>query len=147
MEAARWALEQQRPILFIDPDLPYAEQHRDPVPDPYSVWSLGGGRYLDLLRERYRSSPATDEDARRERGMAFHLAQARDEMPDGEILALVGAAHVDGVVASLQQPQAHPLARVRRSHTELRHLDPHSLTGLLPDAPLAHAVWERVRRR
>jgi hypothetical protein len=146
VEAARWALEQQRPILFIDPDLPYAEQHRDPVPDPYSVWGLGGGRYLDLLRERYRSSPATDEDARRERGMAFYLAQARDEMPDGEILALVGAAHVDGVVASLQQPQAHPLARVRRSHTEIRHLDPHSLTGLLPDAPLAHAVWERVRR-
>jgi len=77
--------------------------------------------------------------------MAFHLAQARDELSGGEILALVGAAHVDGVIRSLQQPQAHPFARVRRSHIELRHLDPKSLTGVLPDAPLAHAVWEEIR--
>lgn len=145
VEAARWALERQRPVLCIDPDLPYAEQHRDPVPDPYAVWSLGGGQYLDLLREHYRRSPGTAADARRESGMAFHLSQARDELPGGEILALIGAAHVDGVVESLQQPQAHPFARVSRSHSELRHLSPQSLTGVLPDAPLAHAVWERVR--
>jgi len=145
VEAIRWALEGQRPILFIDPDLPYEERHLDPVPDPYSMWHLRSRRYLDLLREQYRESPTTASDARRESGMAFYLAQARQELPDGEILAFIGAAHVDGVVESLQKPQAHPFARVRRSHTELRHLDPKSLTGVLPDAPLAHAVWERVR--
>ena len=77
--------------------------------------------------------------------MAFYLRQIRDELDGGEIVALVGAAHVDGLTRCLEQPQAHPFARLQRSHAELRHLDPKSLTAVLPDPPLAHAVWERVR--
>jgi hypothetical protein len=60
-------------------------------------------------------------------------------------VALVGAAHVAGLEARLRRRQAHPFARVSRSSLELRHVEPRSLTGLLPDAPLAHAVWERTR--
>jgi len=145
VEAVRWALERQRPCVFIDPDLAYGEKHLDPVPDPYAIWRLGGSRYLNLLREQYRRADTSELDARRERGMAFHLHQARQELGQGQIVALVGAAHVDGVARSLELPQAHPFARVRRSHAELRHLDPKSFTAVLPDAPLAHAVWERIR--
>ncbi len=145
VEAVRWALEHQRSLLFIDPDLPYPERHPDPVPDPYSLWRLGGGRYLELLQERYRQSPSAAGDSRRESGMAFYLSQAAEELGSGEILALVGAAHVAGVRECLTKPQAHPFARTQRSRLDLRHLHPKSLTGLLSDPPLAHAMWERLR--
>ena len=144
-EAIRWALARQRPVFFIDPDLRNEERRVDPVPDTYALRRLGAVRYLGLLEQGYRDSPTTDLDRRRESGMAFHLVEARKELLEGEILALVGAAHMAGVVRGLQKPQAHPFARVRRSHIELRHLEPGSLTGLLADAPLAHAVWERIR--
>jgi hypothetical protein len=145
VEAIRWALERQRPILCIDPDLRYGEQHVDPVPDTFALWGLGGGPFLQLLKEGYRRVPPSALDERRESGMAFHLAQAREELGEGEIVALIGAAHAERVASQLQRPQAHPFARVHRSHCELRHLAPRSLTGLLTDPPLAHAVWEQTR--
>ena len=36
-EALRWARERGRPRFYVDPDLPYAERHADPVPDP--IWN------------------------------------------------------------------------------------------------------------
>ena len=33
-EALRWALERQRSVACIDPDIPYTERHTDPIPDP-----------------------------------------------------------------------------------------------------------------
>jgi hypothetical protein len=131
--------------VCIDPDLQYVEQHLDPVPDPYAIWSLGGVRYLELMRGRFRNSTAGETDSRRESGMAFYLEEARKELGSGEILAVVGVAHAEGVAQALKRPQAHPFARVQRSNIEVRHIDPKSLTGLLSDAPLAHAVWERLR--
>ena len=145
VEAVRWAAERQRPIRCIDPDLPYGGRHPDPVPDPYAIWRIGGVRYLHLLAEHYQQVDADVSDHRRESGMAFYLQQARSEIGEGPILALVGAAHANRLADQLSRPQAHPLARIQRSHVELRHLEPRSLTGILPDPPLAHAVWERIR--
>jgi hypothetical protein len=52
---------------------------------------------------------------------------------------------VGGGAAALVSPAAIPLARPRRQRVEVRHLHPESLTGLLADAPLAHAAWELLR--
>ncbi len=141
-EALRWAAERGRPTFCIDPDLPYPERHADAVPDPYALWSLGPESYLELLTER---AAASELDRRREAGMAFHVRQGKERLGEGGLLVLVGAAHARGLAEALQGPLAHPFARVRRTMVELRHLHPRSLTALLPDAPLAHAVWERVR--
>jgi hypothetical protein len=145
VESMRWALERDRPVVFVDPDLPYRERHRDPVPDPYAIWSLGGRRFLEQIRRHVRAATVSDLDRRREKGMAFHLQQLRQNVAGGDVLAVVGAAHLEGVAQHLERSQALPFARVSRTHCELRHLDPKSLTALLPDAPLAHAMWEKTR--
>jgi hypothetical protein len=142
-EALRWARERNLPRLFVDPDVPYAERHADPVPDPYALWTLGAARYLGTLAAGLGSGPATPADVARETGMAYHLGQAL--AAHGKVLALVGAAHVRRVAAALARPAAIPFARQRRQRVELRHLHPESLTALLPDAPLAHAAWELLR--
>ncbi len=145
VEALRWALERDRPVTCVDPDLPYSERHEDPVPDPWSIWRLGAERYLELVTAAAGAGEPSAADRRREAGMAFHLREAAERAADGPLLALVGAAHAPRLAGLLNGSLAHPLARVRRSRVELRHLHPKSLTGLLQDAPLAHAMWERLR--
>ena len=142
-EALRWARERGRPRLYVDPDVPYAERHVDPVPDPHSLWTLGAERYLGALVEAAGAGRAAEADRLRERGMAHALADAA--RAHGGALALLGAAHVGRVGADLARPTAVPLARPRRHSVLVRHLHPESLTGLMADPPLAHAAWELLR--
>lgn len=143
-EALRWARERERPHVFIDPDVLYLERHRDPVPDPYAFWSLGPGDYLSRLTEAMAGEPETEADRLREAGMA-HALRERREKEEGTILALVGAAHLRSLEERLSRPAAVPFARPRRGETGLYHVHPESLTGILTDPPLAHAVWELLR--
>ncbi len=151
VEALRWARERGRPWFAVDPDLPAGEGRADPVPDPYALLRLGPERFLALLAEVGGRAPASDADLRREAGMAYHLGRAASRLGAGGpaggagLVALVGAAHARRLAERLRSPAAHPLARVRRASVELRHLHPRSLTALLPDPPLAHALWERGR--
>jgi hypothetical protein len=145
VEALRWALERDRPVACIDPDLPYGDRHTDPVPDPWSIWRLGAERYLEMVSTAAGAAEASETDSRREAGMAFHLRETAERTSGGPVLALVGAAHARRLGELLNGSLAHPFARVRRSRVEVRHLHPRSLTGLLQDAPLAHAMWERLR--
>ncbi len=71
---------------------------------------------------------------------------ARPSATDGEILALVGAAHATRVAAHLGGPTAPPLARQHRTSVLLRNLHPDDLSAVLRDPPLAHAVHEQLRR-
>jgi hypothetical protein len=145
VEGLRWALERGRPVACIDPDVPYGGRHVDPVPDPWSILRLGADRYLELVAAAAGAAPPDEADRRREAGMAFHLRQASERAGGEPILALVGAAHARRLGELLSGSLALPFARVRRARVELRHLHPKSLTGLLQDAPLAHAMWERLR--
>lgn len=147
--AVRWALERDRPTFFVDPDVPYAARHPDPVPDPHALAELGAEAYFDLLARALDDGPVSDADRVRESGMAYHLKRAREALDeagaDGPLAALVGAAHVRRLEALLDGPVAAPFARSRRSMVEVRHLHPESLSGLLPDPPLAHAAFELSR--
>ncbi len=144
VEGLRWAVDNGARTLLVDPDIRYRGRHRDPVPDPYVLWSLGPEGYLETVRRLAATTPHDDADTLRERGMAYHLRNARRDA-GGPVVCLVGAAHADRVAAHLHGPTAPPLARQRRSQVELRHLHPDSLTALLPDPPLAHAVHETLR--
>jgi len=97
-----------------------------------------------VVRRLAADEPRDDADELRERGMAHHLHLAA-AASDGPVLALIGAAHADRVAGHLAGATAPPLARRRRSSVQLRHLDPDSLTAVLHDPPLAHAVHEHLR--
>jgi hypothetical protein len=146
VEALRWANERQRPVVLVDPDVRYLYRHHDPLPDPFVIWQLGADAYVDMVRQLAGSGAVEPLDTLREKGMAYHLQQAREET-DGTILCLLGAAHVNRVAEHLQGPQAPPLARRRRTAVNLFHLHPDSLTALLPDPPLSHAVYEQIRNQ
>lgn len=149
VEALRWAREEGRMSFLVDPDLRYGERHRDPVPDPYALWHLGPAEYLGELRTHGASWPSSPSDDRREAGMAHFLQQARRELDQlgesGPLVAFLGVAHVARVALLLGRETASPFARRRRTHVELRNLHPESLSGLMVDAPLAHAVHEQLR--
>lgn len=156
-EALRWAAERGRPGLLVDPDVPYPERHDDAVPDPWTVLEIGPVAYLEPLVAAVAgddAAEATEADRRRESGMAYHLRRALDGLregaPEATVVALVGAAHVRRLAADLAgnpaATGAAPFARARRAAIELRHVEPKSLTALLPDPPLAHAAWELLRR-
>lgn len=144
VEAMRWATERDRAVVPVDPDVAYHQRHRDPLPDPHVLWTLGPARWAATVRAAAGRRPASDADRLREQGMAHHLREAA-ERTGGTVVAFVGAAHADRVAAALAGPTAPPLARVRRSNVLLRHVHPDSLTALMPDPPLAHAVWEVIR--
>jgi hypothetical protein len=147
-EALRWAAEEGAPRFYVDPDVPYAERHEDPLPDPWALWEIGAAAWLRLVAEA--AGPGGEDDRRREAGMAWHVRAARRTLDaarvGGDLLVLVGAAHAAPLAAALGRPAATPLARVRRTRVDVRHLHPESLTGLLTDPPLAHAVHELARR-
>jgi hypothetical protein len=144
VEALRWAFERKREAVLIDPDVPYRGHHRDPLPDPHTAHILGIEAYVDLIRRLAADAPHDDGDRLRERGMAYHLQNARARI-GGTVLCLAGAAHASRLAELLAGPTAPPLARQRRARVAVRNLHPESLTAVLPDPPLAHAVWELAR--
>jgi len=143
-EGLRWARDRGRRVFFVDPDFPCSPRHRDPVPDPYATWSLGAGRYLELLTsQRF----ARDElDVKRDQGIAHLIQKAYGSLEEDELVCLLGAAHIEPVCRLLGGELAHPFSRRRRPIVEIRHLTRDSLTGVLPDVPIAHAVWEHCRQ-
>ena len=143
-EGLRWAAERGRRWTLVDPDVPYRARRRDALPDPHAAWTLGWGPYLETLRRIAGGRPADDADRLRERGMAHHLRRLADET-EGEVVALVGAAHAARLADDLREPTAEPFARQRRATVILRNLHPESLTGVMTDAPLLHAVHELLR--
>ncbi len=145
VEALRWAAEHERATVFIDPDVRYRGRHFDHFPDPHSMHDLGPEVYVEIIRRMAAGQPRDDGDELRERGMAHHLQHAA-ATTEGEILALVGAAHATRVAALLGGPTAPPLARQHRTSVLLRNLHPEDLSAVLRDPPLAHAVHEHLRR-
>jgi hypothetical protein len=143
VEALRWAAENERGTVLIDPDVRYRGQHHDPFPDPQVMHDLGPGAYIEIIRRMAAERPRDDGDELRERGMAHHLQQAA-ATAEGPVLALVGAAHATRVAELLTGPTAPPLARQYRSSVLIRNLHPDDLTAVLRDPPLAHAIHEHL---
>ena len=140
-EALRWASENERQVFFVDPDLPGPVDAEGAIPDPYALSEIEPGKYFQTL-SAIRSN--REQDQRRESGMARLLNEIEARV-SGRILALLGASHVEGVKQALGRSNPLPFTQPRKGNISLSHLHPDSLSGVLPDPPLAHAVFERQR--
>ena len=142
IEAVRTAKDLGLPVELIDLDMETYPMERDPLPDTFALRELG---YHGFVETYLKHTPPRQlgEDARRETMMAHALQQL---LRDGRRVACVlGAAHVQGVMARLPQPQPRPLARARSRRIRLYNWSLKSSMECMAEAPYLAAAYERWR--
>jgi len=143
VEAARSALEQDIPLHCIDVDTNSYPQHRDALPDSYSICRIGLKNYYQAYCSASSDLPVEREDQRREQGMAYRLqALARNHQ---RILFVCGMLHLERIKAHYASPMAAPLERISRNDIALHNLHPDSCREIMGEFPFLSAVYEMRR--
>jgi hypothetical protein len=140
IEAIRSAQEIGAEVFFVDPDVGDRPHLSDQYPDTYAVRRLGHTAYV----ERYRiyPQPSSFELQRHAGGIAWKL-QSCD--PLAEVLVVISLNLLDPVLDAMQQPQAEPLARVRREGVQVLNLHPDCLAEILVEFPFVQSIYEARR--
>ena len=140
IEAIRSAQEIGAEVFFVDPDVGDRPHLSDQYPDTYAVRRLGHTAYV----ERYRiyPQPSSFELQRHAGGIAWKL-QSCD--PLAEVLVVISLNLLDPVLDAMQQPQAEPLACVRREGVQVLNLHPDCLAEILVEFPFVQSVYEARR--
>lgn len=144
VEAMRLALAADLPLYCIDLDMEGYPRVREAFPDPYVLPTLGLAAYAEAYRLIRHGLPSPAPDRWREQAMAYQLQRlaARHQ----RVLTVFGLAHYPGLREQLEQPQAQPLARSKRSGIQLAHLAEESSREILTDIPYVAAAYERWRQ-
>lgn len=142
VEAARLALEGGASLHLVDRDDGSYPLRREPAPDPWALTRTGPAPYVETLLRAH--PPGADErDLLRDRTMAFHLSSLVEA---GEtVLWVGGAAHVRGILAALEEPQAVPFGRVKRQGVRLAALAKESSREVMSEIPFVSASFEAAR--
>jgi hypothetical protein len=140
IEAIRSAQEIGAEIFFVDPDVGDRPHLSDHYPDSYAVRRLGHPSYVE--RYRIHPQPSSFELQRHAGGIAWKL-QSCD--PLAEVLVVISLNLLDPVLDAMQQPQAEPLARVRREGVQVLNLHPECLAEILEEFPFVQSVYEARR--
>ena len=140
IEAIRSAQEIGAEVFFVDPDVGDRPHLNDLYPDSYAVRRLGHTAYVE--RYRIHPQPSSFELQRHAGGIAWKL-QSCD--PLAEVLVVISLNLLDPVLDAMQQPQAEPLARVRREGVQVLNLHPECLAEILLEFPFVQSVYEARR--
>jgi len=140
IEAIRSAQETGAEVFFVDPDVGDRPHLSDLYPDSYALRRLGHARYVE--RYRIHPQPSSFELQRHAGGIAWKL-QSCD--PLAEVLVVISLNLLDPVLDGMQQPQAEPLARVRREGVQVLNLHPECLAEILLEFPFLQSVYEARR--
>jgi hypothetical protein len=140
VEAIRSAQEVGAEVFLVDPDVGERPHLPDAYPDPYAVRRIGYARYV----EAYRANPQQKsfDLMRHAAGIAWKLQSAD---PLARVLVVISLNLFDSVMDAMLEPQAEPLARVRRQGIRCFNLHPDCLAEVLIEPPFLQAVYE-VRR-
>jgi len=143
IEAARFALERELPVFFVDLDLEGYPGRRDPFPDPYLVFRLGYERYVEeALRVDFSPLP---QDESRELAMAYGLRKLAGRF--SRVAFVVGLAHARRVGAWLARPDLPtPLASARREGVRVFHLSAEGSREVLSEVGFLQGAYEEARR-
>jgi hypothetical protein len=143
VEAARYALELDLPLHFVDVDTDNYPRHHEQLPDSYSICRIGLEAYYREYRNASGEQHPNREDQRREQGMAFRLQQMGQKYQ--RILYVCGMAHLERVKGLYISPQAAPLERIKRDGVTVWNLHPDSCREILAEYPFLSAVYENRR--
>ncbi|HOE11103.1 MAG TPA: hypothetical protein PLQ35_10500 [bacterium] len=144
MEAVRFALENEIPLIFADMDTEKYGPKLDPLPDPYAIRRIGYEAYLD---EYLKSGLETQDpdDRMRESCMAYHLQESARKY--ARIALVCGLAHVPGVLREIETPQAFPIQRTHREGVTIWNLSKRSSREVLSEPAFIQAAYEKYRTR
>ncbi len=140
-EAIRTGVETGAEIVFADPDAGQRPHLKDVYPDTYAIRHIGLARYVEAYR--VYPQPRSEEIARHAAGIAWKL-QGTDPM--AEVLVVVSLNLLDPVLDAMEEPQAQPLARLRREGVELFNPHPESLAEIAAEYPALQWRYENFRR-
>ena len=143
VEAARLALEHGLSLHFIDVDTDSYPHHLDGLPDSYSIYRIGLETYYREYLKARSGQPPCREDRRRERGMAFRLAELARQ--HDRILFICGMTHLERIRQLFPTPLAAPLERIRREGVTVWNLHPDSCREILAEFPFLSALYEHRR--
>ncbi len=139
-EAIRTGLETGAEVVFADPDAGERPHLSDSYPDPYAVRHIGLDRYVETYR--VYPQPRSAELARHAAGIAWKL-QGTD--PSARVLVVISLNLLDPVLDAMEEPQAQPLARIRRDGIELLNAHPESLGEVCAEYPQLQWRYESYR--
>lgn len=102
-EALRSALNDQIAAFCIDLDVQNYPQHKDPLPDPYSIHKIGMQSYYTAYKEAVQQQKTCQQDQHRELYMAKRLKEL--SLCYDKILFVAGLDHVESVLKLTDQTQ------------------------------------------
>lgn len=144
IEAVRWALENNRPVHFVDVDIDAPLLWHERLPDSYAAMRLGHRRFYELIKGSGTLGRASLMDRLREQGMAFRIRRLASEL--APLVLVCGMAHAPRIIMDLKAPLAEPMDRKERKAVEVFHIHPESLPEVLTEPPLFHAMYEMRRK-
>ncbi|MBZ5723583.1 MAG: hypothetical protein LAP87_01165 [Acidobacteriia bacterium] len=139
-EAIRSGLETGAEIVFADPDAGPRPHLKDAYPDSYAIRHIGLARYIEAYR--VYPQPRSEQIARHAAGIAWKLQGAN---PLANVLVVVSLNLLDPVLDAMEEPQAQPMARVRREGIELLNAHPESLAEICAEYPQLQWRYETFR--
>jgi hypothetical protein len=143
VEAMRLATGQKKKICCMDVWAPEYPDLFEPLPDTYALQTIGHRRYCESVLRAKVFQPS-EQDERREAGMAYHLQQFSDEVPGTDpILVLSGLAHIPRLATYLARRQPQPFTP--RASARLFHLSTTSLGEIMGHFPFFTSVYEILR--
>jgi hypothetical protein len=139
-EAIRTAREIGAEIVFVDPDAGERPHLPDDYPDTYALRHIPLEKYVEAYR--LWPQPRSDSIAAHAAGIAWKL-QGCD--PLAHVLVVVSLNLLDPVLDAMEQPQAQPMARLRRPGLQVLNPHPECLAEITVEYPYLQDRYESFR--
>jgi len=139
-EAIRSAREIGAEIVFADPDAGERPHLPDDYPDTYALRHIPLEKYVEAYR--LWPQPRSDSIAAHAAGIAWKL-QGCD--PLAHVLVVVSLNLLDPVLDAMEQPQAQPMARLRRPGLQVLNPHPECLAEITVEYPYLQDRYEHFR--
>ena len=139
-EALRTAREIGAEIVFADPDAGERPHLPDDYPDTYALRHIPLEKYVESYR--LWPQPRSDRIAAHAAGIAWKL-QGCD--PLARVFVVVSLNLLDPVLDAMEQPQAQPMARLRRPGLQVLNPHPECLAEITIEYPYLQDRYEHFR--